>query len=331
MLSAAPGDGRATIDLGEIHHSAVVTDDGHALVASGRGIRTIKRQLSKQLGHIARKRAKKTKGSRRHRRLMETRRKLSRRAKQRIRDLRHKATARAIQFCRDRGVKELWVGNPDGVRKRNCGRQHNQRMARWEYGTDLAYLAYKAKRAGMIFGSGDERGTSSTCPHCGHRHKPKGRVWQCKHCGFLGHRDVVGAANMHPRAFGQEVTFPRVVTYLRPGPLGRSSRADTHRRESASSSAPLLLGTEAIHTLSVMQQANSPPPARRVRVSGSFGLSKTEKPPNLFVGSVMTAGSSPPATSPGAGHARHHARASRWPSPAQNRGRSAPRFRCRRA
>ncbi|WP_166791619.1 zinc ribbon domain-containing protein, partial [Candidatus Methylacidiphilum fumarolicum] len=65
--------------------------------------------------------------------------------------------------------------------------------------------------------TGDERGTSSRCPECGHRHKPNGRNWRCPKCGFQGHRDVVGGVNRHPLAFGQVVPFPTRITYLRPG------------------------------------------------------------------------------------------------------------------
>jgi hypothetical protein len=45
-----------------IHLAAVVTDDGKALVVSGRGIRSDKRLLNKQLGQIATKRSACTKG-----------------------------------------------------------------------------------------------------------------------------------------------------------------------------------------------------------------------------------------------------------------------------
>jgi hypothetical protein len=49
----------------------------------------------------------------------------------------------------------------------------------------------------------DERGTSSTCPHCRKRvPKPAGRVFRCRHCGFTGHRDLVAGANIASRAPG---------------------------------------------------------------------------------------------------------------------------------
>jgi putative transposase len=39
-----PGENHATVDLGEIHLAAVTTHTGQALVVSGRGIRSLKRQ-----------------------------------------------------------------------------------------------------------------------------------------------------------------------------------------------------------------------------------------------------------------------------------------------
>ncbi len=44
-----------TVDLGEIHLSAVTTNTGKALVISGRGICTLKRQHLQRMGKIARK------------------------------------------------------------------------------------------------------------------------------------------------------------------------------------------------------------------------------------------------------------------------------------
>lgn len=46
----APGNKRATVDLGELHLAAVSTNTGEALVVSGRGIRSLKRQRNQRLG-----------------------------------------------------------------------------------------------------------------------------------------------------------------------------------------------------------------------------------------------------------------------------------------
>ena len=224
----------ATVDLGQIHQAAVATNEGDALVVSGRGIRSLKRQHSKQLGEIQTKRSRCRKGSRRWRKLGKARAKRTLRYERRVRDLRHKGTRQVVDFCKERGVESIFVGNPDGVRRKNSGRHHNQRMSQWEYGKDIQYLQQKSEQDRIVCFTGDERGTSSRCPVCGHRHKPKGRNWRCKACGFEGHRDIVGAVNMHPIAYGQVVPFPQRITYHRPGNLRRCSSPDTGHRRDAS-------------------------------------------------------------------------------------------------
>jgi putative transposase len=215
-----PGQVHATVDLGEIQLAAVSTNTGQALVVSGRGIRSLKRQRGKQLGKIARKQSRCKQYSRRWKKLQRAKNKIKSRAELRIRDMRHKATRKVIKFCVEQKVGKLFIGNPHGVRNRDSGRHHNQRMALWEYGKDIDYLTHKSKQAHIMSFTGSERGTSSQCPVCGHKQKPKGRNWVCRACGFTGHRDIVGSVNMHTLAFDEHVMFPRSVTYLRPGLLG---------------------------------------------------------------------------------------------------------------
>ena len=223
----APGENRATVDLGEIHLAAVTTNTGAAIVVSGRGIRSLKRQRNMRHRQLAKKQARRQKYSRRWYKLQRAKNKMARRIERRVRDLRHKATRQVIEFCKQEQVGTLFIGNPHGVRQESKGRHHNQRMSQWEYGKDIDYLTHKSKQARIESFTGSERGTSSQCPGCRHKHKPRGRVWKCKKCGFKGHRDVVGSVNMHRLAYDKPLTFPRSVTYLRPGPSRRSSRAGT--------------------------------------------------------------------------------------------------------
>jgi len=224
----APGNVYATVDLGEIHLAAVTTNTGKAMIVTGRGIRSLKRQRNQQLGKIAKKQTRCKKHSHRWKKLQRAKNKQCRRAERRIRDLRHKATRKVIDFCVEQKVGILFIGNPHGVREKNSGRHHNQRMSLWEYGKDIDYLTHKSQQAHIESFTGSERGTSSRCPKCGHKHKPKNRNWVCQACQFSGHRDLVGSVNMHELAYGKQVEFPRSFTYLRPG-LSRSSssRADT--------------------------------------------------------------------------------------------------------
>jgi putative transposase len=245
QAETAPGEANATVDLGEIHLATVTTNTGKALMVTGRGIRSLKRQRNQQLGKITRKQSRCTKHSRRWKKLQRAKNKRCRRAERRIRDLRHKAARLVITFCIKESVGMLFIGNPHGVRSRDQGRHHNQRMSLWEYGKDTSYLTHKAKQAHISCFTGSERGTSSHCPRCGHRHKPKNRNWVCRVCGFTGHRDLVGSVNMHALAFGEQVEFPRSFTYLRPGPSrSRSSRADTPQRCLSESASQALLAEQ---------------------------------------------------------------------------------------
>lgn len=145
----SPGAVQAAVDLGEIHQAAVTTNTGAALVVSGRGIRSLKRRHHMALGQLARKRKRCHQGSQRWRKLQRARRQMSARKRRQIRALRHQGTRKVIAFCQQQGVGRLFIGNPDGVRKQNKGRQHNQRMSVWEYGQDIAYLTYKATIASI--------------------------------------------------------------------------------------------------------------------------------------------------------------------------------------
>ena len=250
QAEASPGDAQATIDLGEIHLAAITTSTSHALIVTGRGIRSIKHQRNKQLGQLAKKQSRCKKYSHRWKKLQRAKNKQSRRAERRIRDLRHKATRQVIDFCVKNKVGTLFIGNPHGVRHQDKGRHHNQRMSLWEYGKDIDYLSHKAQQVHIMSFTGSERGTSSRCPVCGHKHKPKGRNWACRACGFRGHRDLVGSVNMHLDTFGTHLKFPRSFTYLRPGKTrSRSSRADTPQRcLSESAAQPRILDTVSSET-----------------------------------------------------------------------------------
>jgi len=63
-------------------------------------------------------------------------------------------------------------------------------------------LTYKAERRGMQVELQEEAYTSQTCPCCGKRSKPRGRVYRCSKCWFCSHRDAVGAMNIRAKYQG---------------------------------------------------------------------------------------------------------------------------------
>ena len=94
--ATAPGDVHATVDLGEIHLAAVTTNTGKAMIVTGRGIRTLKRQRTMQLRSITKTQARCIKYSRRWKKLQHAKNKQSNHAEQRIRNQRHQATRKVM-------------------------------------------------------------------------------------------------------------------------------------------------------------------------------------------------------------------------------------------
>ena len=224
---------KAAIDLGEIHHSALCTNTGQGLIVSGRGIRSLKRQRNMALAKLSGKQSKCTKYSKRWRKLQTAKNRFCLRNERQIREYRHQATRQVVEFCKTHDVDTVFIGNPDGVRNKNCGRRHNQRMAQWEYGKDIDYLTYKFKMAGISVLIGSERGTSSTCPECGRRHKPMARTWNCpnQECSYKNkHRDITGSLMMQVLAFDEKPKYPENIKYLQPVRTGSSRCADTRQR-----------------------------------------------------------------------------------------------------
>jgi hypothetical protein len=79
----------------------IILPMGKALIVTGRGIRSLKRQRSKQTGQITRKQNRCTRHSRRWKKLQRAKNKVCRRAERRIRDLRHKGTRKGRNWvCR---------------------------------------------------------------------------------------------------------------------------------------------------------------------------------------------------------------------------------------
>jgi IS605 OrfB family transposase len=197
----------AGVDLGIIHPYAVVTQDAGLLV-SGRALRAegwlhLHDQQTRQAKAARRAPKPAQRGSRRWRRHRAKLRKAEARHRRRIHQAHHQAAKQVIGFAVQQRVGTLLVGDPKGITDRDVGRVQNLRLRQWRRTHLLGALRDKAERAGIRVRLVDERGSSSTCPVC-HRRvpKPKGRRFGCPHCGFQGHRDLVGACNIAARAGG---------------------------------------------------------------------------------------------------------------------------------
>jgi putative transposase len=192
----APGSNVVSVDLGEIH-PAVVGDEEEATIVTCRERRHESQGHAKRLANINRKLSRKKKGSKGYNRLVRAKNRMKAKHERVMRDMEHKISRAVIDVAVDRKAGTIVIGDvrdvADGV---DCGPKHNQRMSRWDHGKVRQYLGYKAEAEGITVKLEDEAYTSQTCPHCTHRHKPKGRRYRCPACGFQAHRDVVGQVNI---------------------------------------------------------------------------------------------------------------------------------------
>jgi len=117
-------------------------------------------------------------------------------------------------------VQTVVIGDVRDIRQDlDVGSITNQKLHQWSHGSVRHKLTYKAERLGMVVELQEEARTSKTCPQCGHKRKtsPKGRVFRCtnKQCGFIWHRDGVGACNIRYKYRG-EFGVPHVVGAMAP-------------------------------------------------------------------------------------------------------------------
>ena len=70
----------------------------------------------------------------------------------------------------------------------------------WSFSQLTYFIAYKAARLGIRVEAVDPAYTSQECPVCKHRNKANDRTYVCAECGWMGHRDKVGAINISRRA-----------------------------------------------------------------------------------------------------------------------------------
>ena len=189
------------VDIGEIH--PIVSHDGqHTAIFNGRYIRSLYRLRNKVLAAMNAKIDRCSKHSKRWWHLVRCKWKRIRKIDNQIKDALHKQTAKFVQYCQQRNIGTIVLGDLTRIREHiNYGKRANQKLHQWAFGKVTELITYKAKAFGIKVVWIDEAYTSQTCPKCGNRKKPTSRNYTCK-CGFQYHRDGVGAINIRQKYLG---------------------------------------------------------------------------------------------------------------------------------
>ena len=206
-------------------------------VISGREERAVKRERNKAVGSLTRKRSRCKPGSRRDKALAKGEKKHRARAARRLYDLDHQVSRKAADFCVEHETGRVVVGDVRGIEQKTRAamrhsRSQRQQLSQWSRGRQEDLLSYKL---GTELVHLDESWSSKTCPACLARNQPKGRNYHCKACGFVAHRDAVGAINILMAAIHGAYTplAPGTVIrvkYLRAVPRWNDLQREAHRQ-----------------------------------------------------------------------------------------------------
>jgi len=119
-----------------------------------------------------------------------------------MRDLNHKLARQIVNQAQREG-KAIALEQLTGIRDRTKStRKLNRMLAGWNFRELASYIEYKARLAGVPVVWVDPKGTSKTCPRCGHwaRENRRSQGWfRCARCGYQSDADRVGALNIAAR------------------------------------------------------------------------------------------------------------------------------------
>lgn len=178
------------VDLGIVHLAA----DSDGTTYTGSAVEAVRSRLARRKAGLQRRGTKAAK------------RKLKKLAGKEARFRQHTnhVIAKAIVLAAERTERGLALEELTHIRARVTARKSQRsRLHSWAFGQLRAFVAYKAKRAGVPVVYVDPRNTSRECPCCGFIDKANRRdqaTFHCIGCGFQANADTNAAVNIRKRA-----------------------------------------------------------------------------------------------------------------------------------
>lgn len=207
----------AAIDLGEIHSITSIDSNSNAIIITGRKLRSIKRLRDKEQAKLRSKMTKCKKYSNQYKKYNRALWNLKYKSERQILDCIHKISKLYLDYCLQNNIKTVYYGDLDSCTRNTTervGRFIGQKLNEWNYGELTRQLHNKLERYGIELIEINEAYTSQTCPACSKRHKPTGRNYICE-CGYIQHRDLVGAINIINFNTGSSIKQYSTYKYLR--------------------------------------------------------------------------------------------------------------------
>jgi putative transposase len=191
-------DNIASIDLGEVHIITSIDNNGSAIIITNRKVRSLIRLKDKRQGELISLRSKCVKNSRQYKKYSKTILKIKYEFDRKINDAIHKQTKLFLDYCIKNNISGIIYGDLDSVTRNSNGRLSNtmnHKLNMWRFGQIILQLENKLSRYGIKLIKVKEYYTSQKCPSCGEIKKQFNRNYSCD-CGYMQHRDIVGAINI---------------------------------------------------------------------------------------------------------------------------------------
>lgn len=114
-----------------------------------------------------------------------------------MKDQDHKISREIVDFASKHNVGIIRLEKLANIRKQTRkSRKNNHSLSNWSFYRLASFIEYKANLVGIKVEYVNPAYTSQRCPNCGHQHHAKDRRYYCSDCGYIGHRDIVGAKNI---------------------------------------------------------------------------------------------------------------------------------------
>jgi putative transposase len=132
--------------------------------------------------------------------------------------------SRLFRFAKKNAISHITVGDISNIREdADFGKKGNQMMHNyWSFGSLLQKIENKAEEFGIQIEKTTEEFTSRTCPICLDNSKSncKDRIFICSFCGYVDHRDIVGATNILSKSLHGSI---EIMHWLETQPLSEAS------------------------------------------------------------------------------------------------------------
>lgn len=207
---------QASIDLGEIHAITSIDKLGNCVIITNRKIRSLIRLKDKRQSELLSLRSRCKEGSNRSKKYTKAIYKIRYEFDRKINDAIHKMTKMYVDWCVENEISRVYYGDLDSTTRETKGKMSeymNHKLNMWRFGEIIERMTYKANNLGIELVKISEAYSSQTCPACNKRQKPKNRNYVCK-CGYVQHRDVVGAINILNWYTNSKVTKYTKKVYL---------------------------------------------------------------------------------------------------------------------